>query len=253
MYDTIEDMREDKAVYRAVRAAIVAAHQEDGVTVADIVGETEEQKQAGRIKYLVVAEERGICIQQTRHNVVTRRDRRDVNTGHDPDPNRNPDPSARPHPYSEPNPNPNPDPQPDPHPDGRRHVDRGLLKTQALERMARVRAAATAAGLNIGTRLRRIVGDNIFHKWRWGRVPMARGGWLVTYRHDLGSSAALEIEDSGVEVRLAVMQSQFGWGAYAVCECRSGERLGWYDGEEITAAQREMLGHMRRAESTLYE
>ena len=51
----------DKAVYRAVRAAIVAAHQEDGVTVADIVGETEEQKQAGRIKYLVVAEDRGIC------------------------------------------------------------------------------------------------------------------------------------------------------------------------------------------------
>ena len=74
MYDTIEDMREDKAVYRAVRAAIVAAHQEDGVTVADIVGETEEQKQAGRIKYLVVAEERGICIQQTRDKVVTRRD-----------------------------------------------------------------------------------------------------------------------------------------------------------------------------------
>ena len=60
---TIEDMKEDKAVYRAVRAAIMAAHQEDGVTVADIVGETEEQKQAGRIKYLVVAEERGICIQ----------------------------------------------------------------------------------------------------------------------------------------------------------------------------------------------
>ena len=117
--------------------------------------------------------------------------------------------------------------------------------------MARVRAAATAAGLNIGTRLRRIVGDNIFHKWRWGRVPMAGGGGLVTYRHDLGSSAALEIEDSGVEVRLAVMQSQFGWGAYAVCECRSGERLGWYDGEEITAAQREMLGHMEGREHTI--
>ena len=61
----------------------------------------------------------------------------------------------------------------------------------------------------------------------------------MTYRHDLSSSAALEIEDGGVEV----MQSQFGWGAYAVCECMSGDRLGcWYDGEEITAAQREMLG-----------
>jgi hypothetical protein len=29
----------------------MAAHQEDGVTVADILNETEEQKQAGRIKY----------------------------------------------------------------------------------------------------------------------------------------------------------------------------------------------------------
>ena len=37
-----------------------------------------------------------------------------------------------------------------------------------------------------------------------------RAGWLVTYQHDLSSSAALEIEDGGVEVRLAVMQSQFG-------------------------------------------
>ena len=68
-------MKEDKAVYRAVRAAIMAAHQEDGVTVADIVRETEEQKQAGRIKYLVVAEERDIYTQQTRDNVGTRRDR----------------------------------------------------------------------------------------------------------------------------------------------------------------------------------
>ena len=59
--DTIEAMKEDKAVYRAVRAAIMAAHQEDGVTVADIVRETEEQKQAGRIKYLVAAEEWNIC------------------------------------------------------------------------------------------------------------------------------------------------------------------------------------------------
>ena len=73
----------------------------------------------------------------------------------------------------------------------------------------------------------------------------------MTYQHDLSSSAALEIEDGGLEVRLAVMQSQFGWGAYAVCECRSGERLGWYDGEEVTAAQREMLGHMEGREHTV--
>jgi len=29
---------------------------------------------------------------------------------------------------------------------------------------------------------------------RWGRVPMAGGGWLVTYQHDLSGSAALEID-----------------------------------------------------------
>ena len=81
MYDTIEAMKEDKAVYRAVRAAIMAAHQEDGVTVADILNETEEQKQAGRIKYLVVAEEKDICTRQRtrRDDVGTRRGGGDVN------------------------------------------------------------------------------------------------------------------------------------------------------------------------------
>ena len=98
-----------------------------------------------------------------------------------------------------------------------------------------MRAAATAAGLNIGTRLRRIVGDNLFHKWRWGRVPMAGGGCVVTYRHDLSSSAALEIEDGGVEV----MQSQFGWGAYAVCECNvnAGQGIDWGAGMMMRRSQ----------------
>ena len=48
----------------------------------------------------------------------------------------------------------------------------------------------------------------------------------MTYQHDLSSSAALEIEDGGVEVRLAVMQSQFGWGAYAV-NVNAGQGNGW--------------------------
>ena len=50
--------------------------------------------------------------------------------------------------------------------------------------MARVKAAAETAGLEIGMILRRVEGDNIFDKWRWGRVPMEGRGWLVTYRHD---------------------------------------------------------------------
>ena len=51
-------------------------------------------------------------------------------------------------------------------------------------------------------RLRRVEGDNIFDKWRWGRVPMEGGGWLVTYQHDLSDEENLR------EVRLAIMKSQ---------------------------------------------
>ena len=47
------------------------------------------------------------------------------------------------------------------------------------------------------------------------------------------------------------MQSQFEWGAYAVCECRSGERVAWYDGEEVTAEQRAALGHLEGREHTI--
>ena len=53
------------------------------------------------------------------------------------------------------------------------------------------------------------------------------------------------------EVRLAIMQSHFEWGAYAVCECRSGERVAWYDGEEVTADQRAALGHLEGKEHTI--
>jgi hypothetical protein len=47
---------------------------------------------------------------------------------------------------------------------------------------------------------------------------MAGGGWLVTYQHDLSSSARspgdrIEIEDCGVEVRLAVMYDATGGSA----------------------------------------
>ena len=58
-YKDIEELRRDKAVYRAVRATIGAAHVGDGVTVWDIMGETEEQRRQGRIGYMVVAERKG--------------------------------------------------------------------------------------------------------------------------------------------------------------------------------------------------
>ena len=78
----------------------------------------------------------------------------------------------------------------------------------------------------------------------------------MTYRHDLSSSAALEIEDGGVEV----MQSQFGWGAYAVCECNvnAGQGIDWGAGMMGRRSQqrsgrcyREVLGHMEGREHTI--
>ena len=53
------------------------------------------------------------------------------------------------------------------------------------------------------------------------------------------------------EVRHAVMHSQFGWGVYAVCEYKAGERLGWYDGEEITAERWGSLGKHEGREHTI--
>ena len=43
VYDTLEDMKKDKAVYKAVRSAIQTAHMEDGASMADITKETDEQ------------------------------------------------------------------------------------------------------------------------------------------------------------------------------------------------------------------
>ena len=53
------------------------------------------------------------------------------------------------------------------------------------------------------------------------------------------------------EVRLAVMKSQFGWGVYAVCEYRAEERLGWYEGEEVTVNEWEGLGKREGREHTV--
>ena len=52
-------------------------------------------------------------------------------------------------------------------------------------------------------------------------------------------------------MRHAVMHSQFGWGVYAVCEYKAGERLGWYDGEEITAERWGSLGKHEGREHTI--
>ena len=47
------------------------------------------------------------------------------------------------------------------------------------------------------------------------------------------------------------MQSQFGWGVYAVCEYKAEERIGWYEGDEITAEQWGQLGKYEGREHTV--
>ena len=81
IYDTIEALREDKMVYKAVKTAILAAHQEDGATMADITRETKEQRRQGRIKYLVVVEMRKVNTQGQGEKVDTRDKSRDVTEG----------------------------------------------------------------------------------------------------------------------------------------------------------------------------
>ena len=67
-------MKKYKVVYKAVRKVILTAHMEDGASMADIVKETDEQKKEGRIRYLVVAEEKrvGQSEQEEQNNVGTR-------------------------------------------------------------------------------------------------------------------------------------------------------------------------------------
>ena len=255
VYDTVEEIRADRDVYRAVRAVIRAAHQEDGMTVEQIIRETEAQKKDGRIRYIVVAEaperiggydEKGGGMDEgrlragagrrqqdgrTRKEAVRGGGRREVHHGLGGGA-------------------------------GRKTMDRTCLQGDEDERMRRMREAAAAAGLRLGDRLRRIQGEHIFDKWRWGRVPIEGGGWLVTFRHD--PMAGWEVEDgmdrdgegvgltgTGREVRHAVVRSQFGWGVYAVCDYGTGERLGWYDGECITAEQWAKLGKYEGHEHTI--
>ena len=133
-----------------------------------------------------------------------------------------------------------------------RGVDRSCLEEQAAGRARQIQAAAAEAGLEIGSRLRTIQGDNMFERWRWGRVSIEGGGWLVTFRHDgVAGDEDAGLGRTGREVRHAVMHSQFGWGVYAVCEYKAEERLGWYDGEEITAERWERLGKHEGREHTI--
>ena len=55
-------------------------------------------------------------------------------------------------------------------------MDRACLVVQAEERAREIKSAAAAVGLEIGSRLRKIEGERIFERWRWGRIPIEGGG-----------------------------------------------------------------------------
>ena len=62
VFGTLEDLRGEGAVHEAVVAAIKGVHDigagGDGATVAEIMGETAEQRRGGRVRYVIVAEAR---------------------------------------------------------------------------------------------------------------------------------------------------------------------------------------------------
>ena len=259
-YETWGDLKKDAAVYRAVRAAIKATHQEDGMTLGDITKETAAQRAEGRIRYMVGVEQREVNGTGGNERKNTRGPgrrneheagaggRRGERPGQPTGEGRGD--GAEPASATEAG---QPEEQGTVVADGRaeRVVDRSHLTAAAAERGKVVKEAAAAAGLAVGERLRVIRDEHMFQRWRWGRVPMDGGGWLVTFRHD---AAETELLGGGVdmrEVRLAVMKSQFGWGAYAVCECRAEERLGWYEGEEVTVDEWEGLGRREGREHTV--
>ena len=80
---------------------------------------------------------------------------------------------------------------------GKKVVDRSCLAERAAERVRRIKAAAEEAGLQVGDRLRVIKGEDMFERWRWGRVPMVGGGWLVTFRHDNSTELDTGADGSG--------------------------------------------------------
>ena len=80
-------------------------------------------------------------------------------------------------------------------------------------------------------------------------MPTSGGrGWLVTYQH--GERGVLG-QGMDVEARAAVMRGQWGWALYAVQECRAGQKVGWYEGEMMSAVEWDRLGRREGYEHTV--
>ena len=197
-------------------------HAEDGVTVEDVMGETEADRQrVGAIKYLITMEEpvegRGRAAEGSEGSgagVGGRGGAVAVGGGGVVGGGR---PAA--------------------------------LTARWAEAMAVISEEAAEWRLAVGGRLRDIVGGGMYERWRWGRVPMQGGrGWLVTYHHGgRGESGAR----ADVEARVAVMRGQWGWAVYTVQECRAGQRLGWYDGDVVGVEEWGALGHGEGKDHTI--
>ena len=257
-YGNMEALRQDKEVYKAVRAAIGAAHVGDGMTVWDIIKETEEQKRRGRIGYMVVAErkeQQGDGQGQTEgmrrgRDLEGRRTRRAENMGTGLVMGERGE-EVRGGVRVEGN-----------VPEGGRPaaevvvapaVNRGSLCEMAGVRMNRVRAAATELGLQLRDNLMRATREDLCRRERWGREPIEGGGWLVLFAHGQLGEGTDMWNGCEIEVRLAILQAQWGWGAFAVSKCTGGMNMGWYEGELLAGGAKEWdkLGRREGREHTL--
>jgi len=213
VYGDREELQADAAVYARVLQAVRAVHARDGVTVEDVMGETEADRQrVGAIKYMVTMEEpveRGCGAAEGSEYSVAGVGGRGGATAVG----------------------------------GGGGVGGGraaALTERWAAAMAEIRVEAAEWKLAVGGRLRDIVGVGMYERWRWGRVPMQGGkGWLVTYQH--GGRGEFGVR-ADVEARVAVMKGQWGWAVYAVQECRAGQRLGWYDGDVVGADEWAAMG-----------
>ena len=210
-YDTIEALRADKEIYKAVRAVIRATHVKDGMTVWDIMKETEEQKRQGRIGYMVVAEraegngKEEAAERRSRGGEEGRHRRQAVDAcirvmgGASSEEVRGEEGEDRGAPASQ---------QPR---EGKARtiaLSRAGLSVQAEIRMSRVREAAAKLGLQLRDNLMGATREEICTRERWGREPIEGGGWLVLFAHGQLGEGKDTWSGCVMEIRLAVLQAQ---------------------------------------------
>ena len=118
-------------------------------------------------------------------------------------------------------------------------LSRDSQHEQAIIRMNKVREAASELGLQLRENLMGATREDLCMRERWGREPIKGGGWLVLFAHGQLGEGENMWDGCVVEVRLAVLHAQWGWGAFAVSKCKGGVTVGWYEGDQLVGGARE--------------